>query len=86
MLATSKSVLFQVIPTGHNHLLTTGTDDSDTLIIAQAPARVIIKVKGHQYRWLASGNRTFLEVASMMVRSTWGIVAFLCSVRELLFI
>ena len=29
MLATSKNVLFP----GHNHLLTTGTDDLDTLII-----------------------------------------------------
>ena len=46
MLASSKIVLFPC----HNHLLTTG------LIIAQAPARVIIKVKGHQYRWLADGN------------------------------
>ena len=36
MLATSKNVLFP----GHNHLLTTGADDS-TLIITQAPARLI---------------------------------------------
>ena len=50
MLATSKNVLFP----GHNHLLTTGTDDS-TLIIARSPVRVIIKVKGHQYQWLAGG-------------------------------
>ena len=50
MLATSKNALFP----GHNHLLTTGTDDS-TLITAQASARVIIKVKGHQHRWLAGG-------------------------------
>ena len=50
MLATSKNVLYP----GHNHLLTIGTDDP-TLIIAWAPARVIIKVKGHQYRWLAGG-------------------------------
>ena len=41
MLATSKNVLFP----GHNHLLTTGTDDP----------RAIIKVSGHQYQWLASG-------------------------------
>ena len=48
MLATSKNVLFP----GHNHLLTTGIDDPTLLIIARAPARVITKVKGHQYRWL----------------------------------
>ena len=53
MLATSKNVVL-VFP-GHNHLLTTGTDDPDTLIIAWAPARVMIKVSGHQYRWLAGG-------------------------------
>ena len=52
MLATYKSVLFP----GHNHLLTTGTDDlTYTLIIARAPARGIINVKGHQYHWLAGG-------------------------------
>ena len=32
--------------------LTTGPD---TLIIARAPARVIIKVKGHQHRQIAGG-------------------------------
>ena len=46
MLATSKNVLFP----GHNHLLTTGTDDPSL-----AGAQAIIKVKGHEYRWLASG-------------------------------
>ena len=50
MLATSKNVLF----TGHNHLLSTGTDDS-TLIITLAHAQAIIKVSGNQYRWLAGG-------------------------------
>ena len=44
MLATSKKVLF----TGHNLLLI-------TLIIILAGAQVIIKVSGHQYRWLAGG-------------------------------
>ena len=39
ILATSKNVLFP----GHNHLLTTSTDNP------------IIKVSGHQYRWLADG-------------------------------
>ena len=40
MLDTSKNVLFA----GHNHLLPT-----------LSGTRVIIKVKGHQYRWLAGG-------------------------------
>ena len=46
MLATSKNVLFP----GHNHLLTTSIDDSSL-----AGAWAIIKVSGHQYRWLAGG-------------------------------
>ena len=50
MLATSKNVLFP----GHNHMLTTGTDTSDTWIITQAPLRVIIQLKGNQYSVLAS--------------------------------
>ena len=40
-------------------------------------AQAIIKVLGHQYRWLWPRNRTFLEVASMVV--SWWILAFLCS-------
>ena len=44
MLSTSKTVLFP----GHNHLLTTDIDDPSL-----AGSRVIIKVYGHQYRWLA---------------------------------
>ena len=47
MLATSKNVLFP----GHNHLLTTSTDDF-TLIITRMPSS---QVKGYQYRWLAGG-------------------------------
>ena len=43
MLATSKNVLFL----GHNHVLTTGTDDPSL-----ARAWAIIKVSGHQYWWL----------------------------------
>ena len=50
MLATSKNVLFP----GHNHLLTTSTDDP-SLIIALASNRVIIKVLGNQHQWLAGG-------------------------------
>ena len=46
MLATSKNVPFP----SHNHLLTTGTDDSSL-----AGAQAIIRVKGHQYWWLAAG-------------------------------
>ena len=46
MLATSKNVLFP----GHNHLLTTSTNDS-----LLAGAQVIVKVSGHQYPWLAGG-------------------------------
>ena len=65
MLATSKNVLFP----GHNHLLTTGIEDPSF-----AGARAIIKVSGHQYWWLGPRNRTFLEVASMVV--TWWIVVF----------
>ena len=58
LLATSKNVLFS----GHNHLLTTSTDDPSF-----ACARAIIKVWGHQYRWLAGGltwKYELLEVAS----------------------
>ena len=43
MLATSKNVLFP----GHNHLLTTSTDDP-TLSLSPEHQRV----KGYQYRWL----------------------------------
>ena len=46
MLATSKNVLFL----GHNHLLTTDTDDPSL-----SGARAIIKAKGHQYQWLVDG-------------------------------
>ena len=46
MPATSKHDLFP----GHNHLLTTGTHDPSL-----HGARVIIKVSGHQYQWLAGG-------------------------------
>ena len=69
MIASSKNVLFP----DHNHLLTTGTDDP-SLTDTQA----IIKVSDHQYKRFTSGpgNRTFLEVASMVV--TW-LIEFLCS-------
>ena len=66
-IATSKNVLFP----GHNHLLTTGTDD---LIL-------IIREGDHQHQWSAGGYgyRTYLEVDSMVV--IWWIVAFLCGVN-----
>ena len=46
MLTTSKNVIFP----DPNHLLTTGTNDPSL-----AGARAIIKVSGHQHRWLAGG-------------------------------
>ena len=46
MIATSKNVLFS----GHNHLLTASADD-----LSLTGARAIIKVSGHQYRWLTGG-------------------------------
>ena len=53
MLATSKNVLFP----GHNQLLTTGADDPSL-----AGARAIIKVSGHQHRWLAVAGGYDLEI------------------------
>ena len=47
----------------------------DTLIITQVPGSSVQVVS----RWLGPGNRTFLEVASMVV--TWWIVVFLHSVE-----
>ena len=46
MLSTSKNALFP----GHNHLLITSADD-----LTQG-AWAIIKVLGHQHRWLAGGS------------------------------
>ena len=50
-------------------------------MLTTAGAWTIIKVLGHQYRWLAGGYDLeigHLEVASMVV--TWWIMAFLCGV------
>ena len=60
ILATSENVLFP----GHNHPLTTGTDDPSLV-----GARAISKVSSVPMvsRWLLPGNRTFLEAASMVV-------------------
>ena len=46
MLATSTNVLFP----DHNHLLTIDADDPSL-----PGACALIKVLGHQYRWLAGG-------------------------------
>ena len=70
----SKNVLFS----GHNHLLTTGTDDP-TLITDRVPE--IISVRSSVpvvSRWLWPENRTFLEVVSTVL--TWWMMAFLPSV------
>ena len=75
MLATSKNV---PIP-GHNHLLTTGADDPTLYCLnaregdnrSEGSSAPVVS------RWLLPGDRTFLEVASMVV--TWWIVAFLRS-------
>ena len=50
MLSISKNVLFP----GPNNLLTSGTDDPSL-----ASARAIIKVSGHQHRWLAGVYDSF---------------------------
>ena len=78
ILAISKDVLFP----GHNQLLTTSTAlhfdyrpntrEGDN----QSVRSSVLVVSS----WLSPGNRTFLEVASMVVN--WWIVAFLCSVSR----
>ena len=60
MLATSKNVLFP----GHIHLLTTDTEDPSL-----AGAQAIIKVSGHQYRWLAGGYN--LDIGHFQKWLTW---------------
>ena len=67
MLATFNDVIFPA----HNHLLTTGTGDTSL-----AGALAIIKVLGHQYRWLAGGYD--LEIRMV---ATWWIVDYLRSER-----
>ena len=69
-IVISRNVLFP----GHNHLLTTSADD---LIIRLSPECWLISVRSLApvvSRWLWPGNKTFLEVTSMVV--TWWIVAF----------
>ena len=70
MLATSNNVLFP----GQNQLLPTGTDDPSL-----ACAWAIIKVMGHQYRWLAGGYD--LEIGHLYRWLAWwlpgGYIVFL---------
>ena len=76
MPVTSKNVLFS----GHNHLLTTSTDDLPFnyhpcwYLCDNQSVRSSVPVVS---RWLWPGSRTFLEVASMVV--TGWVVANLCS-------
>ena len=53
MLITSKNILFP----GHNHLLTTDTDDP-----SYVGTWAIIKVLGHQYQWLYIAGGYDLEI------------------------
>ena len=41
---------------GHNHLLTTGTDNPTLWLLPEYQ-----RVKGHQYRWLADGYDREIE-------------------------
>ena len=70
MLCTFKNVLFP----GHNHLLTTGAD-GPTLSLSPSPFdnQCVTSSAPMVSRWLRPGNRTFLEVDSMVV--SWWIVA-----------
>ena len=77
MLVTSKNVLFP----GHNHLLTTGAGNHWMTLhfdYRLSASEHDSKCEGSSSpvvsRWLGPGNRTFLEVDSMVV--TWWIVAF----------
>ena len=73
MLATSENVLFP----GSNHrvLITLHSNCHSCWRSGDNQSGSSTRVIS---RWLGPGNRTFLEVASMVV--TWWIVAFLCSV------
>ena len=66
MLATSKHVVFP----GHNHLLTARTDDL-TLWFNYFDNKSVGSSVPVVSRWIWSGNRTFLKVASIVV--TWWI-------------
>ena len=56
MLAISINVLFP----GHNHLLTTGTDD-----LSLTGTQAILKVSDHLYQWLA--GRYDLEIGHVTI-------------------
>ena len=72
MLATSKSVL---VP-GHNHLLTTGTDDPTLWLSPEHQHVWIIEVKGRQYRWLAGGFD--LEIGHFETWLAWWLPSRQC--------
>ena len=80
MLTTSKNVLF----TGHNHLLTTSADDPSLSRWCSFDNQSVRSSAPVVSRWLWPGNRTFLEVASVVV--TWWIMAFLHTERFLSFV
>ena len=75
MLATSKNVLFPC----HNHLLTTGTDNPFPSRRSNDNQSVGLSVSVVS-RWLWPGNRTFSEMANVVV--TWWIVFFWRSVSS----
>ena len=77
MLATSKNVLCP----GHNHLLTTGTDEP-TLYCPSASEGEESSIPVVS-RWLWNDNRTFLEVASMV--DSFFFSFFFCAVMCLYF-
>ena len=71
MLSTSKNVIFP----DHNHLLTTSTDNFTLIITLSVGSSVLVVSK-----WLWLWNRTFLEVASLVL--TWRIMALLLSIHR----
>ena len=78
-LVTSKNVLFL----GHNHVLTTGTDDL-SLAGAWGDNQSVRSSAPVVRRWFWHWNRIFLKVDSMVV--TWWIVAFLhCDCIHIMF-
>ena len=76
MLAIFKTVLFP----GHNHLLTTGADDPSPSWWRSGNNQSVGSSVQVASRCLRHGNRTVLEVASMVV--TWCIEACLRSAAQ----
>ena len=71
-----KNISFYVLFPGHNHLLTTGTDDL-TLHHCWGPVGEVSSVQV-----VMTWNINFLEVASMVV--TWWLVAFLPNTNSMI--